>query len=137
MGDAKFMRVKYTMENSIHNKDKKLSIYNQTSSVSCCLKEVNAIKLLKAPFGLRRNSSLPDLFEGELGQNLKFRRNIHRDSDTSGDTIRTMDSQIINKENQGNISNVQKSMPEKKKRLSEIILPSNWFSTSLMNNLTE
>ena len=102
------MRVKYKMENKSFNGQN----YEE--------KEVKATKLLEAPNGLRRNSSLPDLFEGELGQNLKFRRKfIHWDSDTSSATISSMES-LIRTENPLNKSNLQQTMPEKKKRLSEV-----------------
>jgi hypothetical protein len=124
-------------------KEEKVSITKDKESY--CSKEVKAIKLFEAPNGLRRNSSLPDLFEGE--QNLKFRRKfIHRDSDK----ISSMDNQIRN-ENTPNKSNLAKVVPEKKKRLSEVKIiifyihynsfgfryfcPPTGFSTNLRTNL--
>ena len=88
--DIELMIVKYTMENIIF-KEEKVSITKIKESYFS--KEMQAIKLLEALNGLRRKSSLPDMIEGKVGQNLKFRRKcIHRDSDTSSDTISSMES---------------------------------------------
>ena len=63
------------------------------------------LKEVKAKDGLRRNSYIPDLFEGNLGLNLRFKRKFGLiDYKNSSDNINTMISQIRMKKSHKNES---------------------------------
>eukprot|EP00092_Neocalanus_flemingeri_P001567 GFUD01001669.1.p1 GENE.GFUD01001669.1~~GFUD01001669.1.p1 ORF type:complete len:173 (+),score=42.92 GFUD01001669.1:49-567(+) len=91
-----------------------------------CMREVKSLTNIRVNADLRRNSSFSDMFEGDLSQNLSRSNFRHRQTFTPIETAVSIVSQVRN-EKQKNTLTVEEDKPERKRRLSERILPSNWF----------
>eukprot|EP00092_Neocalanus_flemingeri_P024616 GFUD01026699.1.p1 GENE.GFUD01026699.1~~GFUD01026699.1.p1 ORF type:complete len:223 (+),score=57.43 GFUD01026699.1:93-671(+) len=78
--------------------------------------------------GMRRNSSYAQYFEGDLSQNLLSRRHfLHRDSEEQSDTVSAIVSHVRNEDGKDLRWIKNNGDGGKKKGLSKLLLPSNWF----------
>eukprot|EP00092_Neocalanus_flemingeri_P034639 GFUD01037680.1.p1 GENE.GFUD01037680.1~~GFUD01037680.1.p1 ORF type:complete len:190 (+),score=58.76 GFUD01037680.1:37-606(+) len=96
---------------------------------SSCIEEISPTKVLFFNRNRRRNSSFAEFFEGDLSQNLLSRRHFSsRGSVDPGTTVSAIVRQIKDEDptNMGLMMKVKKDENIKNK-ISEVLLPSNWF----------
>lgn len=106
--------------------ESELAFINELKSDSESVGIKNPINDIKSYHGMRRNSSFADYFEGDLSQNLLSRSHFtHRDSSIPGNTVDILVEKIRHPDSQDLGLVVQAEV--KKKKLSQILLPSNWF----------